>query len=417
MSLATRCTACGTIFRVVEDQLRVSEGWVRCGRCAEVFDAREQLFDIDREAPPPWPPQSAAPIEAPHSRSFNEPPADDWAEPAPHSRQFREQAPESEAQPPTWPNSQAPGHANSRFNEQQEDSRFSQHPSTTEHHLGAAESREFVAERTEARTESRPEARHDSRLDSQFDARQEPQWDDSPSNQPAVAPAPREDSRRVSPPAIDPIDMGDGPDVLLSPKLLDASKSKPATDDKKSASAAESATSSQPVPEFLRKHSDAKSSKQGAALKWGLGLTAVLLFAALLLQFGLQFRDALAAQQAPLRPALEALCQLKGCELKPWHNIEAISVETSALNQAGAGNHYKLQVGLRNKSKAEVATPWVELSLTDASGKLLAKRSLRPSELHSDKPAMAPGSELNLQALLSTGPSKVSGYSVEIFYP
>ena len=55
MSLATRCTACGTIFRVVQDQLRVSEGWVRCGRCAEVFDAREQLFDIDRDTPPAWP--------------------------------------------------------------------------------------------------------------------------------------------------------------------------------------------------------------------------------------------------------------------------------------------------------------------------------------------------------------------------
>lgn len=54
MSYATRCTACGTIFRVVQDQLRVSEGWVRCGRCAEVFDAREQLFDIDLDSPPTW---------------------------------------------------------------------------------------------------------------------------------------------------------------------------------------------------------------------------------------------------------------------------------------------------------------------------------------------------------------------------
>ena len=417
MSLATRCTACGTIFRVVEDQLRVSEGWVRCGRCAEVFDAREQLFDIDREAPPPWPPQSATPIEGPHSRSFDEPPADDWAEPAPHSRQFREQAFESEDQTPSWPHSQAPGHTHSRFNEQQEDSGLAQHPSTTAHHLGAVESRELLDERKDARNEARPEARHDSRLDSQFDSRQEPQWDDSPSNQPAVAPAPREDSKRVEPPAIAPIEMGDGPDVLLSPKLLDASKNKPAAEDRKSVSATESPTASQPVPEFLRKHSDAKSSKQGAALKWSLGLTAVLLTAALTLQFSLHFRDALAAQQASLRPALEALCQLKGCELKPWHNIEAISVETSALNQAGAGNHYKLQVGLRNKSKAEIATPWVELSLTDSTGKLLAKRSLRPSELNSDKPAMAPGSELNLHTLLSTGPSKVSGYSVEIFYP
>lgn len=55
MSLATRCTACGTIFRIVEDQLRVSDGWVRCGRCAEIFDARELLFDIEQETPPPWP--------------------------------------------------------------------------------------------------------------------------------------------------------------------------------------------------------------------------------------------------------------------------------------------------------------------------------------------------------------------------
>lgn len=61
MSLATRCTACGTVFRVVQDQLKVSEGWVRCGRCAEVFDAREQLFDLERESPPPWPAQAQEP--------------------------------------------------------------------------------------------------------------------------------------------------------------------------------------------------------------------------------------------------------------------------------------------------------------------------------------------------------------------
>ena len=46
MSLATRCTSCGTVFRVVQDQLKVSEGWVRCGRCNEVFNAIEGLFDL-----------------------------------------------------------------------------------------------------------------------------------------------------------------------------------------------------------------------------------------------------------------------------------------------------------------------------------------------------------------------------------
>jgi predicted Zn finger-like uncharacterized protein len=52
MSLATRCPACGTVFRVVQDQLKVSEGWVRCGHCQEVFNALESLFDLDHESPP-----------------------------------------------------------------------------------------------------------------------------------------------------------------------------------------------------------------------------------------------------------------------------------------------------------------------------------------------------------------------------
>ncbi len=49
--LATRCTACQTVFRVVPDQLRVSEGWVRCGKCAEVFNALEGLIDLETGSP------------------------------------------------------------------------------------------------------------------------------------------------------------------------------------------------------------------------------------------------------------------------------------------------------------------------------------------------------------------------------
>ena len=43
MSLITRCPACGTMFKVVADQLRVSQGWVRCGHCSDVFDAGNHL--------------------------------------------------------------------------------------------------------------------------------------------------------------------------------------------------------------------------------------------------------------------------------------------------------------------------------------------------------------------------------------
>ena len=65
MSLATRCTTCGTVFRVVQDQLKVSEGWVRCGRCNEVFNALEGLFDLERDPPSAW--TASGPSSAGHS--------------------------------------------------------------------------------------------------------------------------------------------------------------------------------------------------------------------------------------------------------------------------------------------------------------------------------------------------------------
>lgn len=51
MSLITRCPSCGTMFKVVPDQLRISQGWVRCGHCAEVFDASAHLQDREPSAP------------------------------------------------------------------------------------------------------------------------------------------------------------------------------------------------------------------------------------------------------------------------------------------------------------------------------------------------------------------------------
>ncbi len=49
MSQTTRCPSCHTRFKVVADQLRISDGWVRCGQCNQVFDATHSL----EAAPPP----------------------------------------------------------------------------------------------------------------------------------------------------------------------------------------------------------------------------------------------------------------------------------------------------------------------------------------------------------------------------
>ncbi|AGX87224.1 zinc-ribbon and DUF3426 domain-containing protein [Candidatus Symbiobacter mobilis] len=51
MGAVTRCPQCKTCFRVVPDQLRISEGWVRCGRCGEVFDGALHMLASQPDAP------------------------------------------------------------------------------------------------------------------------------------------------------------------------------------------------------------------------------------------------------------------------------------------------------------------------------------------------------------------------------
>jgi predicted Zn finger-like uncharacterized protein len=65
MSLITRCPSCGTMFKVVADQLKVSEGWVRCGHCDDVFDATANLQREAVPAPQPAAPAAAVAVTAP----------------------------------------------------------------------------------------------------------------------------------------------------------------------------------------------------------------------------------------------------------------------------------------------------------------------------------------------------------------
>ena len=39
MSWITRCPACGTTYKVVPDQLKIAQGWLRCGQCQHAFDS------------------------------------------------------------------------------------------------------------------------------------------------------------------------------------------------------------------------------------------------------------------------------------------------------------------------------------------------------------------------------------------
>jgi predicted Zn finger-like uncharacterized protein len=70
MSLKTRCPACDTVFKIVPDQLKVSSGWVRCGRCAEVFDAASHAVASDTATV--WPHVITPVVDASHHVAIND---------------------------------------------------------------------------------------------------------------------------------------------------------------------------------------------------------------------------------------------------------------------------------------------------------------------------------------------------------
>jgi predicted Zn finger-like uncharacterized protein len=305
MSMATRCVACGTIFRVVQDQLKVSEGWVRCGRCDEVFNALEGLFDLERESPPPWQPGQA-----------------DLASRRPH------------------------GHEKTAAELDEED---------------RIASRFFRPEQEDVeRTPAQAVAERDRTdfADARFEEEEEE----------AAAAAKR--------PAIDP-----------------------------------------DAPTFVRV-AQAQERWRSPRARLGLALAAILFGGVLVVQIVHHFHDGVAAHYPSLRPLLASWCSHAGCKLEAPRRIEDISVENTALTRAAAGTDtYRLSVTLRNRGSVPVTMPSIDLTLTDTAGQLVARRALGPSDFRVTDTVVAPGGEAALQVLLATGNPRVSGYTVEVFYP
>ena len=320
MSLATRCTECGTVFRVVQDQLKVSEGWVRCGRCSAVFNALENLCELDADATEPARGQFHQPAE----QSL---PAHALAE-----------ADEHELHEPTQP---------------------------------------FID------TVAPPQG-HD-----QFD--------------PDPLPPMADDGLPAAIVSFSSESLPDDEPPFRAPPLVPA------------ASAPKASVSGPAAPQFVRAAERAAFWRR-PGVRVGLIAAAVLLSATLLLQLAVAGRDWLAAHVTGTRPLLTAVCEVTGCRIEPLKRIAQLSVDSSGLTRLDSQAAYRLSVVLRNRAETAVAVPALDLSLTDGSGQLVARRVLRATELGLP-PVIEAGQELPLQALLSTGERRVSGYTVELFYP
>jgi len=324
MSLATRCTSCGTVFRVVQDQLKVSEGWVRCGRCNEVFNALEGLFDLERDTPPEAPPGHAG-------------------EPA---------AVGADAESPWNPDGFV--------------------PEPDPHLVDKLDTRLFGTRRADS--DSTPAAHVRARDRHEFsDAQFNPEW------------------------------VADEEEPSQVGALFSATPMEEVHVDK-------------PAPEFVRR-AQREERWRGSKARLVLTCMSVALLACLALQAAHHSRDLVAARWPVLRPALVAWCEALSCRIEAPRRIEEISVENTALARVGTTDSFRLSVTLRNRGAIGLALPSIELSLTDGSGLLVARKALAPRDFRVASNLLPAGGEVPLQLLLSAGSPRVSGYTVEIFYP
>ena len=385
MSLATRCPACATVFRVVQDQLRVSEGWVRCGRCGEVFNAGLALVNLDgtprQVAPPPPPPASTAPPPRPAVAQPATPAAAPPVTAATSLVRTRSDTPLAfiEPQPDFEPTQPPPAHDLNPVSRA----------------LNARGEPEFVVSDYEPPSVARVGDTHDDeldRIDLESLSRRALQTQEAAAAAaaPPAAPPPETPKPAPPPPIVEPVeDQATAGDFMLSA----------------------------PMPPSFVQTADRAARWQQPGMRRILWFVSALGVLALCMQAAIEYRAVAVARWPVLRPALTQLCQVAGCSVDSLRQIESLAVESSGLVRIDGTALYRLSVVLRNKAALELAAPSFDLSLTDAQGKLIARRVLSLADLGVAARTLAGGSELSVQAAVGVGDRAVAGYTVEIFYP
>jgi predicted Zn finger-like uncharacterized protein len=380
MSLITRCPACSTTFRVVRDQLRISDGWVRCGRCSHVFDASLDLRELSDAEP-----------------------ASTAASPAPPSE------PEPEAEPPAVaqvadPEPVVPAGL----------------PALPGLSLGEAPPAGLVAD------EPWPEAATSG-------------FDDLTSTPTELKPA-----RSVAEmaPSLDLDLVGQ---IQLQKALrrarIKALKIARAQEKTTQAAAAGSTlemqnvaqlvqTPSEPeppaapptaVPSFLRVASSPafwRSVRGKGILGAGIALAVLLLS----VQVIHRERDAIAASQPGLRPLLESVCGVTGCELAALRRIDEITIDGAAFAREKVGDGYRLSFTLRNAASVPLSMPAIELTLLDTQEQAVIRRVLLPAEFGAPAVLPARAERASSLPLVLSGTEAavlppIAGYRVVAFYP
>lgn len=350
------------MFRVVADQLKISEGWVRCGHCADVFDATLYLQ--------PW--------TAPGTSTEPDAPSQDGAEVEP---EFDAVADEPETA--IMEDSEMSGEwgeleGSRRFQDSQD--AWLLPPPAQEPEASASDAND--SEESDFHTDLQRFAAGVGRTG-------EPEFEDSSNGIEAEVSAAAAAARGVPSTNSGAPDLGDS--GLEDP---------------------------QAVPGFVRQ-ARRRAFWSSRGMRAMLGLLVLLLGALLAGQLALHERDRLAAARPDLQPWLQRACDALGCQLAPVRRIDAIVIDSTALVRR-LGEFYSFDLVLKNTATMPLAIPALELSLTDTRDQVIARRVFLPQEWP-DAPALLPAQgsvSVSLSLALALGDATpMAGYRALVFYP
>jgi predicted Zn finger-like uncharacterized protein len=369
MALAAVCPSCSTRFRVVADQLKLRNGWVRCGSCGFAFNAVERLSYVPDDTIVMRRSALDELIAKTKQEESISTPASPAAAPPPAGAQSAGRSIESaieareKAAALSWPALKP-------------ESEESAEPAAAP----PAPQAQDVSATTAAPTAPAKETGKSRRRNNE-----PPEADDAYELHTIIELSPRSDAM-------------DDPGL----NLPDPAKELAA--------------------EFLQR--DAQLAQRARRFtRWA---TAGSVLLALLLggQLALAFRNELAVAAPGTQPVLQMACEHVGCSIELPAHASRLSLESLQLAQVGQSDVYQATVLVKNTSTLPQRAPHLELTLTRVNGDILTRRVLTPTEWLPAKTlagGLPPQGETVAQFVLRVDASglggTLSGFFGTLFYP
>jgi predicted Zn finger-like uncharacterized protein len=203
-------------------------------------------------------------------------------------------------------------------------------------------------------------------------------------------------------------------------RIVDTKESTAPAEPKAPASAPATASRTDPAADLYEWEFKVAPPPRRTAL-WSL--LSLLLLAIGGVQAAYAFRTGILLSYPQTRPLYEMACEWAGCHVGLPRLADMLHIEASDLQVAdpGRGSEVELTALVRNRAPAALEYPAFELTLTNASEQVIARRVFLPSEYLgpgvSEEDGLRGRGEFAIKLLLDTGTVRASGYRLYLFYP